>query len=178
MTGPPGSGKTAILERIRAQIRCVEEPAREVLAAERAHGGEGTWDRNRARFIELLLQRSIEKYEHGRRLNETVLFDRGVPDCIVYAIRAGTDSATSREAAEAFRYERRAFYLEPWSDIYRTDEERIMSFEDTVSFDRSLRDVYRELGYTLTRVPRGSVDERAQFILARIAGSEDASAIS
>ena len=100
-----------------------------------------------------------------------VVFDRGIPDCIVYAIRAGIDQTPNRDAAQAFPYEREVFFLNPSSDIYETDEERIVSFEDTVSFGRSQRDVYREFGYTLIDVPRGSVDERAGFITRRIAES-------
>ncbi len=56
------------------------------------------------------------------------------------------------------------FFLEPWSDIYQTDEERIMSFDDTVSFGHTLRDVYERSGYTLVDVPRSSIDERALFV--------------
>jgi predicted ATPase len=29
------------------------------------------------------------------------------------------------------------FFLEPWSDIYETDEERIMTFHDAVSFSEA-----------------------------------------
>src|SRR6266540_2178162 len=87
LTGAPGSGKTAILSRLRSEFRCVDEPAREVLAEQRATGGIGTWDQDRFLFVHLLLQRSIEKYQAGRRSGRTVVFDRGIPDCVVYALR-------------------------------------------------------------------------------------------
>jgi predicted ATPase len=60
-------------------------------------------------------------------------------------------------------------FLEPWSDIYTTDEERIMSFDDTVSFSAELRDVYERSDYTLVRVPQASIDERAAFVREFIA---------
>lgn len=145
LTGSPGSGKTAILGRLKGEFGCVDEPAREVLAEQRATGGRGTWDQDPSLFVHLLLQRSIEKYVVARRSEETVIFDRGIPDCVVYAVRAGTDAAPSVAAVEAFRYQRHVLFLEPWSDIYTTDEERIMSFDDTVSFseraERRLRTV-------------------------------------
>jgi len=62
-----------------------------------------------------------------------------------------------------------ALFLEPWIDIYETDEERVMSFEDTAWFSESLKEVYRACGYTLVEVPRGSVDERATFVRTMIA---------
>ena len=160
LTGSPGSGKTAILSRLKGEFGCVDEPAKEVLAEQRATGGRGTWDQDPSLFVHLLLQRSIERYEVARRSDETVIFDRGIPDCVVYAIRAGTDVTPSVAAVEAFRYQRDVLFLEPWSDIYTTDEERIMSFDDTVSFSEQLRDVYERSDYTLVRVPQASIDDR------------------
>jgi predicted ATPase len=164
LTGAPGSGKTAILGRLGNELRCVGEPAREVLAEQRATGGSGTWDQDAPLFVHLLLQRSIEKYAIARESGETFIFDRGIPDCIVYALLAGGDPTPSLEAADAYRYRPHVLFLEPWSDIYETDEERIMSFDDTVSFSRTLRDVYERCGYTLVDVPRDSIDDRATFV--------------
>jgi predicted ATPase len=146
----------------------VDEPAREVLAEQRATGGRGTWDQDPSLFVHLLLQRSIEQYEVARRSDETVIFDRGIPDCVVYAVRAGTDVTPSVAAVEAFRYQRDVLFLEPWSDIYTTDEER-MSFDETVSFSEELKDVYERSDYTLVRVPQTSIDERAAFVREFIA---------
>jgi predicted ATPase len=55
-------------------------------------------------------------------------------------------------------------FLEPWSDIYTTDEERIMSFEETTSFSEALSDVYTRSGYTLVQVPQKSIDGRVAYV--------------
>jgi AAA domain len=80
LTGSPASGKTAILSRLKGEFGCVDEPAREVLAEQRATGGRGTWYQAHRRSC---LQRSIEQYVVARRSDETVIFDRGIPDCVV-----------------------------------------------------------------------------------------------
>jgi predicted ATPase len=175
LTGAPGSGKTAILGRLGNEFRCVNEPAREILAEQRAVGGSGTWDQDASLFVHLLLQRSIEKYAMARRSVETVIFDRGIPDCIVYAVRAGADPTPCLEAVDVYRYQPQVLFLEPWSDIYETDEERIMSFDDAVSFGHTLRDVYERSGYTLVDVPRNSIVDRAAFVrrsVARLAATD------
>jgi predicted ATPase len=169
LTGAPGSGKTAILNRLGDEFRCVDEPAREVLAEQRATGGSGTWDQDPSLFVHLLLQRSIEKFAMARRSAGTVVFDRGIPDCVVYAVRAGTDPTPSLEAVDAYRYQSQVLFLEPWSEIYETDEERVMSFDDTTSFSEELRDVYERSGYTLVDVPRDSIADRAAFVRMSIA---------
>ena len=164
LTGAPGTGKSAILNGLRGEFRCVDEPAREVIAEQRASGGRGTWDQNPSLFANLLLQRSIETYEAVRRSGERVLFDRGIPDCVVYAIRAGADPAPSIAAVDSFRYERQVLFLEPWTEIYTTDDERIMSFDDTVPFSEALRDVYGRAGYLLVDVPQTPIEARVAFV--------------
>jgi predicted ATPase len=164
LTGAPGTGKSAILNQLRGELWCVDEPAREVIAEQRASGGRGTWDQDPSLFVSLLLQRSIEKYGAARGSGERVLFDRGIPDCVVYAIRAGADPEPSLTAVDAFRYEPHVLFLEPWSDIYTTDTERVMSFDDTVSFSEALRDIYIRSGYVLVDVPQSPVDARATFV--------------
>jgi predicted ATPase len=164
LTGAPGSGKTAILEHVGDEIRVVGEPAREVLEEQRSTGGAGTHDRDPALFVELLLQRSIEKYEAARRWEGSVAFDRGVPDCIAYAVVMGTDPAPSIEASKVYRYRNEVLVLEPWAEIYTVDDERTMSFGATMEFHDAIVEAYERTGYTRVQVPRGSVEERASFV--------------
>ena len=155
LTGAPGSGKTAILARLRDELWCLDEPAREVLAEQRASGGSGTWDKNPPLFVHLLLQRSIENHQMALGSGQKAMFDRGIPDCVVYAALAGTDPTPSLTAVDVYRYNPHVLFLEPWSDIYTTDDERTMSFDETLSFSETLRDVYMRSGYTPVHVPVG-----------------------
>ena len=91
LTGAPGSGKTAILNALRDDIRCYDEPARQILAQQRAPGGDGTPEQNASKFVDLLLQRSIANHADPQEHVASALFDRGVPDCIAYAQILGTE---------------------------------------------------------------------------------------
>lgn len=165
LTGAPGSGKTAILEGLGGSVHTVDEPAREVIAEQRAIGGAGTSDQDPTLFVALLLQRSIEK--HRDALYSTaplVLFDRGIPDCVAYAAVSGVDPAESLVAARQHRYHAEVLILEPWEQIYTTDTERTMSFEQTIPFHAALIDAYEGAGYTLVSVPTGSVADRVAFV--------------
>jgi predicted ATPase len=164
LTGAPGSGKTAILNAVRAQMRCIDEPAREVLAQQRASGGDGTPEQNPARFVDLLLQRSIANHVDGQSRNEPTLFDRGVPDCIAYAQILGTDPMPSAQAAAVHRYSAVALVTKPWEEIYTTDDERKMTFAHTVEFQRFIELAYQICGYALVEVPRGPIEQRAAFV--------------
>lgn len=168
LTGAPGSGKSTILDHLGDDIRVMGEPAREVLAEQRAIDGDGTHDRDRSLFVSLLLQRSIDKYEAVLHEERPVLFDRGVPDCITYATLMDVDPTPSLEAAERYRYHDDVLILEPWEAIYDTDDERTMSFEQTAPFHDALVDAYARTGYPLVVVPTGSVEDRAAFVRAFI----------
>lgn len=171
LTGAPGSGKTAILDALRPDVRCVDEPARRILAEQRRSDGKGTPDRDPPLFLRLLLERSIADHQAAHTSDGPVLFDRGFPDCVAYAILLGADPADAREAALRFRYRNPVFILEPWEAIYRTDDERTMSFADTLPFHDLIVDAYRRAGYGLLIVPRGDVGERARFVLDQMPNS-------
>jgi len=164
VTGAPGSGKTAILSGVRGDVRCVGEPAREVLAEQRSIDGDGTPERNPSLFVDLLLQRSIDKHEEAQRWGGAVLFDRGVPDCVGYAKLLGTDPQPSVRATAAYRYNREVLVTRPWAEIYTTDDERKMTFGAIVEFQRLVESSYAQAGYTLIEVPRGSVEDRVAFV--------------
>jgi predicted ATPase len=72
------------------------------------------------------------------------------------SLRSGTD------------YE--ALVLEPWKEIHAVDDERTMSFGDTVAFPTTLMDAYERAGYTLVAVPRASIESRVPFVRGFIPG--------
>jgi predicted ATPase len=164
LTGAPGSGKTTILDNVGADIHCVGEPAREILEEQRSVGGAGTHDRDPSLFVDLLLRRSIEKYESVQHGEASVIFDRGVPDCVAYATLMGIDPMPSILASEVYRYHSEVLVLEPWEEIYSVDDERTMSFADTLPFQSALTDAYERAGYVLVAVPRGAAENRAAFV--------------
>ena len=170
MTGAPGTGKTAILRRLAGLVRCVDEPAREILAEQRAARGDGVPQRNASRFVELLLSRAIEKHEEAMRAEGAILFDRGVPDCVAYAERLEADPAPSERAARIHRYHPVVLVARPWAEIYGTDEERTIDFDGTLAFQESIERAYERAGYTLLEIPRGTIEERASFVRNAILG--------
>jgi predicted ATPase len=168
LTGAPGTGKTSILDRLGPGIGRVAEPAREILAEQRSLGGDATPQRDAARFVELLLARSIERIRRAAASEVPVIFDRGIPDCVAYARLLDADPEPGRRAAQEYRYDGGVFVVEPWERMYTVDDERTMTFEATLEFHRELVDAYADAGYDLVDVPRASIDERAAFLRDRI----------
>ena len=166
ITGPPGSGKTPIVRQLVAWgFASVVEPAREVIAEQRAIGGDGVYDKNPRMFLNLMLSRAVADFRRMSLEPGPVFFDRGIPDLIGYAELFGLDASDATNAAALHRYNDRVFALPGWPDIYVTDSERRMTCEAAEAFGRRVRGIYVELGYSVVDVPRDTVAARARFIL-------------
>jgi len=166
ITGPPGSGKTPIVrELVASGFTGVAEPAREVIAEQRAIGGDGVYNKNPRLFLYLMLSRAVTDFRRMSAASGPVFFDRGIPDLIGYAELFGLDASAAANAAAVHRYHDLVFVLPSWPEIYVTDSERKMTYEAAEAFGERVRSIYVELGYSLVDVPRDTVVARARFIL-------------
>src|SRR6185369_11565126 len=113
-TGAMGSGKSTLLVELRKYgFVVVPEPARIVLAEQRAAGGHGVPERNPQRFCELMLERMKRDYDEHPR----AFYDRGIPDLVGYAHLFGLEPPR----VDDHRYDDRVFVLPAWREIYVTD---------------------------------------------------------
>lgn len=163
VTGAPGTGKTSLLTALKDSFDVVPEPARPIIANHRAATGEPNFDGRPERFVDLLIQRSIEDFRKVRPETTTV-FDRGLPDYVAYAMAGGIDSDQTLAAARQHRYDEPVFIAPPWAKIYTTDEMRLATFEQVERFHASLTWAYQELGYELIELAKADVRSRASFV--------------
>ncbi len=152
-----GSGKSTVLAALAARgYVTVPEPARIVLAEQRASGGDGVPDRSPQRFCDLMLERMRRDFT----AHDDAIFDRGTPDLVGYYNLFGLKPPDTPE-----RYDDPVFVLPSWPDIYTTDDERTMTYEMAKAFGDDVRATYERLGYTLVDVPKATPDGRADFIV-------------
>lgn len=179
MTGPPGSGKTALLAALRATgIACVDEPARAVIAQQRAVGGAGTSEQDPGLFVDLMLARAIDDHAGSAASGSAasgsaagaapVVFDRGIPDLFAYAGYYGLDSAPIAAAARQHRYNPTVFFAPAWPEIYTQDDERTMTFDAARQFGDAIFQAYVATGYRLVELPRAAVARRRDVVLAAL----------
>ncbi len=169
LTGAMGSGKTTIVESLKLKgFNIVDEPARQILAEQRLFAGNGVPENDPQLFTELMLSRSLYFYNKHKNTDKPVLFDRGVPDMIAYASLFNLDLNFVKQAAQAYRYNKYVFITAGWEEIYQTDDERTMSYQEAEAFGQSLRTIYQELDYNLIEVPQSPAQERSEYILSKI----------
>ena len=171
LTGGPGSGKTTLVEALKARgYATTDEAGRGVIREQMQSGGDGVaLDRPRAfRRTDVRMGAAILSRSPSGRVARSI-FDRGLPDTIGYLRLEGLEvPAWMEEEAWRLRYNRRVFIAPPWKEIYGKDEERRQSWDVAVRTYEIMAEIYAELGYELVELPRASVAQRAEFVIAEM----------
>jgi predicted ATPase len=167
LTGGPGAGKTTLLQALEARdYTVVPEVARNIIQEQMVLQGDALPWKNREAYTQLMLERSEADWMAAQAHTGIVFFDRGVPDALAYAqlIEMPVTPAMQGFAARC-RYHRQVFILPFWEAIYTTDTERKQSVTEAQQTFEVLLQTYRSLGYTVTIVPIGTPEQRADFVL-------------
>ena len=176
ITGAPGAGKTAIIRQLELDgFSVVEEAATDVIAAAQARGTDELW--RHPSFIDAIANLQRERQIRASYQPVEVQFhDRCVVCTAALAIHLGyafspfLTSELERIQKEAI-YENRVFFIRNLGFITPTEARRI-SFEETVRFEKIHEGTYRDFGFELVPVERGSLMERVGVIKAAISLSE------
>jgi len=167
ITGGPGTGKSTLINNlIRQGHHCLEEVSRQVTLEAQKNGADQLFLTKPLMFSELLLKgRQKQYFESELYKNETVFFDRGIPDILAYMDYIGdTYPEKFIEACKNSRYNK-VFILKPWRAIYTNDNERYENFDQALKIHAHLVSTYKGFDYDLVDVPFDTVENRTNFIL-------------
>ncbi|MCV3736292.1 AAA family ATPase [Rhizobium sp. TRM96647] len=168
LSGCSGGGKSTLLTALRAQgFPAFEEPGRQVVKEQMLIDGPGLPWRDQALFAELCVFCAIQQMQAAAESAGPVFFDRGIVDAVAFFDYLGRDVPVHLErAARLLRYNATVFLTPPWPEIYAGDDERRHSYDEAVAqYDASLK-TFARLGYRPVELPRASVGERVDFVLA------------
>jgi predicted ATPase len=170
LSGCSGGGKSTLLEELRRRGHAVvEEPGRRIVQEELASGGSALPWRDLAAFARRAIAMALADRERMRDHPGLVFFDRGLIDAASALEAAGGEPVLAGLAAE-HRYNKQVFLTPPWPEIYAGDPERRHDFDAALGEYERLEKTYPALGYEVVILPKAPVGERADFVLARLAG--------
>jgi predicted ATPase len=176
LTGAPGAGKTAILRQLELDgFSVVEEAATDVIARQQAQGVAEPW--THPQFIDAVvdLQRR-RQLGASSEVADVQFHDRSVVCTAALAAYLGHPVSGAlageleRIRTEAI-FQKRVFFIRNLGFITPTEARRI-SFEETLRFERTHEETYRDLGFEIVSIKPGHLLDRAAAIKAAIAEIE------
>jgi len=170
ISGCSGGGKSTLLAELhRRGYPVVDEPGRRIVKEELDRGGAALPWIDVAAFARRAIAMALADREavSAAAAEGWVFFDRGLIDAAA-ALEHVTGEPVLKRLGEQHRYHHRVFLTPPWPDIYETDPERRHGLDDARAEYERLLDVYPSLGYEVVVLPKVSVPERADFVLAML----------
>jgi predicted ATPase len=167
ITGGPGTGKSTVIEKLtQLQFTCMPEISRTITKEAQASGIEQLFLKDPLLFSKLLLDGRIDQYQKAQNQSEQlVFFDRGIPDVFGYLDYLNMDYPdVFIDQSIRHRYTK-IFMMPPWKDIYKTDNERYETYEQSLIIYEHLILAYKKIAYPIVNVPEGDIDSRVEFIL-------------
>ena len=168
ISGCSGGGKSTLLQALRRRgFGIVEEPGRRIVRQERRSGGAALPWVDEAAFARRAIGMALDDREQAAEKRGWVFFDRGLIDAAA-ALQRITGEPVLEALGRVHRYHRRVFLAPPWPAIYRTDRERRNGQDAAIAEFERLCAVYPALGYEVLILPKASVEQRADFVVASL----------
>lgn len=162
ITGAPGTGKTTLTHALERDYPCMHEVSRKVIAGEQATCGNGTPWQDLSRFAQLVYEASIAELKANPQARFT---DRSLFDLIAYFQVEGKAIPSN---IDRFPYHdhfcKQVFFAPTWREIYRTDEQRLQTFEYCLELEKTLKRTYDEKGFERLLLPKVNPESRRDFV--------------
>jgi len=169
ISGCSGGGKSKLLQELRQRgFATIAEPGRRIVAEELRRSGRALPWVDAQAFARRAIEVSLADLMVADTSARWVFFDRGLIDA-AGALGHLTGERVVESLGLLHRYNKRVFLAPPWPEIYAPDQERRHSLAEAVGEYDRLVDVYLRLGYDVHVLPKVTVAERANWVLALLA---------
>ncbi|MFA0056458.1 AAA family ATPase [Vibrio echinoideorum] len=173
-TGGPGSGKTSVIDALKSQgYRCAPEVGRKVIQQQVEQQGNALPWLDKVAFRDEMVREELANYQAFESSEQLVFFDRSILDSYGYSLLETLPIPQSLlNSCNELEYNSKVFIFPPWDSIFINDQERKQDFDEVIATYEKMVSAYNQFGYQLVEVPKLSVEERVEFILASIDSGE------
>lgn len=170
ITGGPGSGKSTLINALANRgVETTIESGRKIIQDQVSETGDALPWLNPIGFAELMFSRETCEYNRALEANQTVIFDRGIPDVIGYLqLMKLPVQHYMKTAANKLRYNKLVFIAPHWPEIYVQDSERKQTLKEAEATFSIMVETYLTYNYTPVFLPLAPVETRVEFIIKHI----------
>lgn len=171
ITGGPGTGKTSILKLLAKKFPVMKESARLVLARNKLFKGKDAKQAGGKKFQEAIWNLEVNHFAQGLMRKEKVVFyDRGFFDGFAYAQLGHLNGLHKRVMQGKHIMYDAVFLVNPLPQkYYSTDAKRKESYSEAKKIHALIASMYKKYGYKPITVPFNTVQNRARFIVQKVA---------
>lgn len=157
ISGPPGSGKTSIINKLKAlKYHCFSEVSPPKLDLNEL--------KNKIKLSEYIFEKRIGQY-YNQNI-ELSFYDRSLVDVVAYMNywRIKYPDKWNKQINN-LQYSKKVFYTPSWEQIYVQSKVRQETFTEATQIDNFLRKAYHHYNYKIIEVPRKKIEDRVNFII-------------
>ena len=166
ITGGPGSGKTSLINELEnRKFNCEKEIVRSLTLEGKKDGNDQLFLKEPLNFSKALLDLRIIQFNKNQVVPIT-FFDRGVHETLAYLNFITTKYDNDfLEKCKKIKYDM-VFILPPWKQIYKQDECRYETFEESIKIYQEIVEIYHFFKMKTIILEKDSVDNRIKKILS------------
>ena len=165
ITGGPRSGKTSLIDELEnRKFNCEKEIVRSLTIKGQKDGNDQLFLKEPLNFSKTLLDLRIIQF-NKKQVASITFFDRGVQDALAYLNFLNTKYDNDiLKKCERIKYDK-VFILPPWKEIYKQDECRYETFEESIKIFEEIIKIYHFFKMKTIILEKDSVDNRIKKIL-------------
>ncbi len=157
ISGPPGSGKTTIIDELKKRgYECMPEisPPKFDLKIKK----------NKLRLSEFIFLERTKQYQNNN--HATCFYDRSLIDVVAYMNfwNSKYPKIWDNNIINS-RYNKNVFYTPIWHEIYQKNNHRKETIQDAQKIDSFLKKAFIKYHYNIIEVPKLDVLKRVDFII-------------
>tara|TARA_Y100000589_G_scaffold332150_1_gene389719 strand:+ start:6375 stop:6881 length:507 start_codon:yes stop_codon:yes gene_type:complete len=161
ITGPPGSGKSTIIQAlIKKKYTCFKEINPSNIDNKKVR-------ESKQLLSEFIFKKRLEDYHSAK--NNLTFFDRSTIDVIAYLNYWKLNHPHEWiKIIKNQNYFINVFYAPFWSEIYTTNNYRKENLKEAMLIDKFLRNLFLKFNFNLIELPKTNIENRIEFITNQI----------